>query len=120
MLTAFLWFFFFFLSFVFVCVIFYRLNSYNFEIKYKYRGIICSTACSEDWLEIYVIFRDGNDRFLGRYCSNTAPGPVESPRGATGVRLHMHTDAENVSSGFKGRYVFEVAKSVTGLYPITI
>lgn len=71
-------------------------------------------ACSEDWLEIYILFRDMNDRFIGRYCGNTAPGPVESPRGATGVRIHLHTDAENVSSGFKGRYVFEVAKSVTG------
>lgn len=65
-------------------------------------------------MEIYILFRDGNDRFIGRYCGTTAPGPVESPRGATGVRIHLHTDAENVSSGFKGRYVFEVAKSVTG------
>lgn len=64
-----------------------------------------------------MLFRDGNDRFIGRYCGNTAPGPVESPRGATGIRIHLHTDAENVSSGFKGRYVFEVAKSVTGEHP---
>lgn len=76
--------------------------------------IFSTIACSEDWLEIYILFRDSNDRFIGRYCGNTAPGPVESPRGATGVRIHLHTDAENVSSGFKGRYVFEVAKSVTG------
>lgn len=73
-------------------------------------------ACSEDWLEIYILFRDGNDRFIGRYCGNTAPGPVESPRGATGIRIQLHTDAENVSSGFKGRYIFEVAKSVTGTH----
>lgn len=33
---------------------------------------------------------------------------------AIGIRIHLHTDAENVSSGFKGRYVFEVAKSDTG------
>ncbi|XP_031631169.1 uncharacterized protein LOC116345699 isoform X2 [Contarinia nasturtii] len=71
-------------------------------------------ACIEDWLEIYVLFRDGQERFIGRYCGNTSPGPMESPRGATGIRLLLHTDAENVSSGFKGRYVFEVAKSVTG------
>lgn len=77
-----------------------------------------TSACSEDWLEIYILFRDGNDRFIGRYCGNTAPGPVESPRGATGIRIHLHTDAENVSSGFKGRYVFEVAKSVTGSYHV--
>lgn len=73
-------------------------------------------ACSEDWLEIFVLFRGGSERFLGRYCGVTAPGPVESPSGAIGVRIHLHTDDENVSSGFKGRYVFEVAKSVTGLY----
>lgn len=76
-----------------------------------------ATACTEDWLEIYVLFRDGNDRFIGRFCGTTAPGPMESPRGATGLRIHLHTDAENVSSGFKGRYVFEVAKSVTGERP---
>lgn len=67
-------------------------------------------------MEIYVLFRDNQERFIGRYCGNTSPGPMESPRGATGIRLLLHTDAENVSSGFKGRYVFEVAKSVTGLY----
>lgn len=72
------------------------------------------TACYEDWLEMYVVFRDGNDRFLGRYCGMTAPGPVESPRGAFGIRIILHTDTENVASGFKARYVFEVAKSVFG------
>lgn len=73
-----------------------------------------SSACTEDWLEIYVLFRDGSDRFIGRYCGFTAPGPVESPRGASGIRIQMHTDAENVASGFKGRYIFEVAKSHFG------
>lgn len=68
----------------------------------------------EDWLEIYITFRDQPERFIGRYCGVTAPGPVESPRGATGIRVHMHTDIDNVASGFKARYIFEVAKSVTG------
>jgi hypothetical protein len=63
---------------------------------------------------MYVLFRDGTDRFLGRYCGFTAPGPVESPRGAVGIRVVLHTDQENVASGFKARYVFEVAKSVFG------
>lgn len=95
--------------------IFYSFDVYIFVWLYLLYVILFSTiACSEDWLEIYILFRDGNDRFIGRYCGTTAPGPVESPRGATGVRIHLHTDAENVSSGFKGRYVFEVAKSVTG------
>lgn len=38
----------------------------------------------------------------------TAPGPVESPRGAVGIRVQLHTDHENVASGFKARYIFEV------------
>lgn len=70
--------------------------------------------CFEDWLEMYVIFRDAPDRFLGRYCGYSAPGPVESPRGAVGIRIHLHTDQESVASGFKARYIFEVAKSVFG------
>lgn len=73
-----------------------------------------TSVCFEDWLEMYVLFRDGTDRFLGRYCGFTAPGPVESPRGAVGIRIVLHTDTENVASGFKARYVFEVAKSVFG------
>lgn len=72
------------------------------------------TVCYEDWLEMYVLYRDGTDRFLGRYCGLTAPGPVESPRGAVGIRVLLHTDQENVASGFKARYIFEVAKSVFG------
>lgn len=63
---------------------------------------------------MYVIFRDAPDRFLGRYCGYSAPGPVESPRGAVGIRIHLHTDQESVASGFKARYIFEVAKSVFG------
>lgn len=73
-----------------------------------------TSVCFEDWLEMYVLYRDGTDRFLGRYCGFTAPGPVESPRGAVGIRVVLHTDQENVASGFKARYIFEVAKSVFG------
>jgi CUB domain len=72
------------------------------------------TQCFEDWLEMFILFRDGTDRFLGRYCGFTAPGPVESPRGAVGVRILLHTDLDKVASGFKARYIFEVAKSVFG------
>ena len=63
---------------------------------------------------MHVLFRDGGDRFLGRYCGFTAPGPIETPRGAIGIKLNFHTDSENVASGFKGRYTFEVAKSMFG------
>lgn len=71
-------------------------------------------VCVEDWLEMYVVYRDRGDRLLGRYCGLSAPGPVESPRGALGIRIFLHTDDENVASGFRARYIFEVAKSVFG------
>ncbi|XP_058812788.1 uncharacterized protein LOC131677148 isoform X2 [Topomyia yanbarensis] len=77
-------------------------------------GAYGASVCFEDWLEMYVLYRDGTERFLGRYCSLTAPGPVESPRGAVGIRVVLHTDQENVASGFKARYIFETAKSVFG------
>ncbi|KPU72789.1 uncharacterized protein Dana_GF23226, isoform E [Drosophila ananassae] len=77
-------------------------------------GAYGSGACFEDWLEMYVVYRDNNDRLLGRYCGQTAPGPVESPRGAVGLRITLHTDQESVASGFKARYFFESAKSDAG------
>ncbi|XP_037896607.1 uncharacterized protein LOC119641817 isoform X3 [Glossina fuscipes] len=77
-------------------------------------GAYGSINCFEDWLEMYVVYRDNNDRFLGRYCGMTAPGPVESPRGAVGLRITLHTDQENVASGFKARYFFETSKSEIG------
>ncbi|XP_068155591.1 tolloid-like protein 2 isoform X4 [Drosophila tropicalis] len=77
-------------------------------------GAYGSGACFEDWLEMYVVYRDNNDRLLGRYCGLTAPGPVESPRGAVGLRITLHTDQESVASGFKARYFFESAKSDAG------
>ncbi|XP_055680317.1 cubilin isoform X3 [Lutzomyia longipalpis] len=90
----------------------------NFKVKADNAnttgGAYGITVCLEDWLEMYVVYRDGSDRFLGRYCSLTAPGPVESPRGAVGIRVFLHTDQENVASGFKARYIFEAAKSVFG------
>ena len=54
---------------------------------------------------------------LHRYCSVSTPGPVMSPRGTLGLELFLHTDSENVYSGFKGRYVLKylVAKVGTKL-----
>lgn len=88
-----------------------------FTVQHTFNWPYCVSrlsVCLEDWLEMYVIFRDGSERFLGRYCGLTAPGPVESPRGAVGIRILLHTDQESVASGFKARYIFEVAKSVFG------
>ncbi|XP_067618415.1 uncharacterized protein [Eurosta solidaginis] len=91
----------------------------NFKIKADGNsnataGAYGSSACFEDWLEMYVVYRDNNDRFLGRYCGLTSPGPVESPRGAVGLRITLHTDQENVASGFKARYFFEAPRSDVG------
>jgi CUB domain len=73
-----------------------------------------SHYCQEDWLEIYNMYKDGTEKLVGRYCGVTAPGPVESNRGATGLKVLLHADDEGVFSGFKARYMFEVAKSIFG------
>ncbi|XP_025831406.1 cubilin isoform X2 [Agrilus planipennis] len=70
--------------------------------------------CQEDWLEIYNIYHNSSEKLLGRYCGQTAPGPVESYRGALGLKVVLHSDAENVYSGFRARYVFETAKNIFG------
>ncbi|XP_046405387.1 tolloid-like protein 1 isoform X1 [Ischnura elegans] len=70
--------------------------------------------CQEDWLEVYNVYKDGTERQVGRYCGVTAPGPVESNRGAIGLKVLLHSDGEGVFSGFKARYTFEVAKSIFG------
>ncbi|KAL0275107.1 UNVERIFIED_CONTAM: hypothetical protein PYX00_003068 [Menopon gallinae] len=69
--------------------------------------------CVEDWLEIYQVYRF-SEKLVGRYCGMTAPGPIESNRGATGIKIILHTDHEGVYSGFKARYTFETAKSIFG------
>lgn len=93
-----------------------KIHSDNFYFVFdpKIRILNRLAVCTEDWLDMFVIFREGPDRFLGRYCGFTAPGPVESPRGATGLRVLLHTNHEHVASGFKARYIFETAKSVFG------
>lgn len=60
------------------------------------------------------MYNENSYRFLGRYCDTTAPGPIESPEGSSGVRILLHTDSEHVASGFKARYTFtEHKQSVT-------
>ena len=71
-------------------------------------------VCQEDWLEVYNIYRDGTEKIVGRYCGMTAPGPIESNRGAVGLKIILHADSEGVYSGFKARYSFETAKSIFG------
>lgn len=77
-------------------------------------GSYGSVVCQEDWLEMFNIYRDGTEKLIGRYCGMTAPGPLESNRGALGLKVILHADSEFVYSGFKARYVFETAKSIFG------
>lgn len=71
-------------------------------------------VCTDDWLEIYNVYKDGTEKIVGRYCNKTAPGPLESNRGAIGLKVLLHTNSKDVSSGFKARYVFDVAKPIFG------
>lgn len=71
-------------------------------------------VCKQDWLEIYNIYKDGTEKIVGRYCGMTAPGPLESNRGAIGLKVLLHTNSEGVSSGFKARYFFDDAKPIFG------
>lgn len=75
-----------------------------------------SELCQDDWLEIYNMYRDGTEKLIGRYCSMTAPGPVESNLGALGLKVILHSDLQHVYSGFKAHYTFDVAKSIFGGY----
>lgn len=63
---------------------------------------------------MYNVYRDGTEKLIGRYCGMTAPGPLDSNRGATGLKVLLHSDQEGVFSGFKARYSFEIAKSIFG------
>lgn len=71
--------------------------------------------CVEDWLEIYQIYQDQSEELIGRYCANSAPGPVVSlQRIAVGLKVYLHTDDKDVYSGFMGRYMFFPEKSAFG------
>ena len=72
-------------------------------------------SCQEDWLEIYQIYQDRSEELVGRYCANSAPGPVVSLRKiAVGLKVYLHTDDKDVYSGFMGRYMFFEEKSEFG------
>ncbi|XP_074039057.1 cubilin isoform X2 [Leptinotarsa decemlineata] len=86
-----------------------RADSVNITI-----GSYGTTICQEDWIEIFNVYRDGTETKIGRYCHMSAPGPIESNRGATGLKLVLHSDSDGVYSGFKARYSFELAKSIFG------
>ncbi|CAG4970135.1 unnamed protein product [Parnassius apollo] len=77
-------------------------------------GLYGGATCSEDWVEAWWTGREGSRVPLGRWCGLATPGPLQSPRGALGLLLALHTDSEAVASGFKARYIFEPAKSIFG------
>lgn len=73
-------------------------------------GVVARGAtCSEDWVEAWWTGREGSRVPLGRWCGAATPGPLQSPRGALGLLIALHTDYDSVASGFKARYVFEVS-----------
>ena len=68
--------------------------------------------CVEDWLEIYQIYRDQTEELVGRYCSQSAPGPVVSlSEVSVGLKVFLRTDSKDVYSGFLGKYQFFPAHS---------
>lgn len=73
-----------------------------------------SDLCEEDWVEIWNVIPDADDRLVGRYCGLTAPGPIESLEKASALKVILHTDEEGVSSGFKARYIYFTAKTIFG------
>ncbi|XP_072949921.1 cubilin-like isoform X3 [Epargyreus clarus] len=77
-------------------------------------GLYSGATCSEDWVEAWWTGRDSSRVPLGRWCGAATPGPLQSPRGALGLLIALHTDYDNVASGFKARYIFEPAKSIFG------
>ncbi|KAI5755333.1 hypothetical protein M8J77_016053 [Diaphorina citri] len=89
----------------------FKIRADSANATYAQMGV---TACQEDWLEMYNVYKDNTEKLIGRYCGMTTPGPMESNRGAVGVRILLHTDAMGVYSGFKARYSFDVAKSIFG------
>jgi hypothetical protein len=72
------------------------------------------SSCEEDWVEIWNVMAHQEDRLVGRYCSSTAPGPVESREQAVALKVLLHTDDEGVYSGFKARYMFFTPENVYG------
>ena len=53
-----------------------------------------------------------NEELVGRYCSQSSPGPVVSLSDvAVGLKVFLHTDSKDVYSGFLGKYTFFPAKS---------
>lgn len=66
-------------------------------------------------MEAWWTGREGSRVPLGRWCGAATPGPLQSPRGALGLLIALHTDYESVASGFKARYVFEVSITLRSL-----
>ncbi|XP_035739914.1 dorsal-ventral patterning tolloid-like protein 1 isoform X2 [Vespa mandarinia] len=89
----------------------FKVRTKNLNVTSGHYGF---ELCQDDWLEIYIMYRDNTEKLIGRYCGMTAPGPVESTLGALGLKVILHSDSELVYSGFKARYTFEVAKPIFG------
>ena len=87
-------------------------NHVLYKIKNIYFLYFRREQCVEDWVEIYQIYRNMNEELVGRYCSQSSPGPVVSLSDvAVGLKVFLHTDSKDVYSGFLGKYTFFPAKS---------
>ena len=51
------------------------------------------SQCVEDWVEILQIYQDRSEELVGRYCSNSAPGPVVSLRKIVVFKLWLENIA---------------------------
>lgn len=63
-------------------------------------------------MEIYNIYKINGqekeiDKFNGRYCGQSMPGPVQNERDALGLKVVLRTDHEGVYSGFDAEYLFK-------------
>ncbi|GAB6032822.1 CUB domain containing protein 2 [Chamberlinius hualienensis] len=70
--------------------------------------------CQNDWVEIYNVYPDDSSQEIGRYCGNTAPGPIISDEGSNILKIVFKADKEDVATGFKVRYSFEPKTSIYG------
>lgn len=69
--------------------------------------------CTHDWIEIISIDTNGREKFFGRYCGLTAPGPIFTEHGFSQIKVIMNTDDNDVSSGFSATYEFDRALDTT-------
>lgn len=77
-----------------------------FRMKADSATIGYNEFCTEDWVEIYEMHPSGREFMYGRFCANTAPGPILSDVGVNSMKVILRTDETAVASGFSATYQF--------------